>query len=156
MATTTAQRVRARLEEQGIPYELTDHPTAYTALEVAEAEHIAGNTFAKPTLLMADGKLVMAVLPAPLRVDLDKAKRALGATEVHLATESEFGSTFPDCDLGAEPPFGNLYGVPVYLDERLTASPIVFNAGSHQQTMSMALDAYLDLAKPTRADLASV
>ena len=156
MATMTAERVRARLDERGIKYELVDHPTAYTAQEVAAAEHIAGHTFAKPTMLMADGRLVMTVLPGPLRVDLDKAKRATGANEIRLATESEFASAFPDCDLGGEPPLGNLYGVPVYVDERLRADRVVFNAGSHTQTMSMALTDYLNLAEATRADIASV
>ena len=155
MPIMTAERVRAHLDEQGIRYELADHPVAYTAQEIAAAEHVAGETFAKPTLLMADGKLVMAVLPGPRRVDFDKARRALGAEEVRLAKEAEFSSAFPDCEVGAEPPFGNLYGLPVYVDERLTASPIVFNAGSHRQTMTMALSDFVDVVTPIRADLAS-
>jgi Ala-tRNA(Pro) deacylase len=155
MAMMTAERVRAYFDEQGIRYELADHPVAYTAQEIAAAEHVAGETFAKPTLLMADGKLVMAVLPGPLRVDFERARRALGVEEVRLATEAEFSSAFPDCEVGAEPPFGNLYGLPVYVDDRLTASRIVFNAGSHRQTMTMALSDFLDIVKPIRADLAS-
>ncbi len=155
MAMMTAERVRAHLDEQGIRYELDDHPVAYTAQEIAAAEHVAGETFAKPTLLMADGKLVMAVLPGPLRVDLEKAREPLGADEVRLATEAEFSPAFPDCEVGAEPPIGNLYGLPVYVDDRLTASRIVFNAGSHHQTMAMALGDFLDIVKPTRIDLAA-
>lgn len=154
MAMMTAERVRTHLDEQGIRYELADHPVAYTAQEIAAAEHVAGETFAKPTLLMADGKLVMAVLPGPLRVDFERARRALGVEEVRLATEAEFSSAFPDCEVGAEPPFGNLYGLPVYVDDRLTASRIVVNAGSHRQTMTMALSDFLDIVKPIRADLA--
>jgi Ala-tRNA(Pro) deacylase len=155
MPMMTAERVRARLDERGIHYDLVDHSLAYTAQEIAAAEHVAGESFAKPTLLMADGNLVMAVLPGPLRVDFEKARRALGAKEVRLAREAEFSSTFPDSEVGAEPPFGNLYGVPVYVDQRLTASRIVFNAGSHRQTMTMALSDFLDAVQPGQADLAS-
>ena len=150
----TAERVRAHLDELGISYDLVDHKVAYTAQEIAAAEHIAGESFAKPTLLMADGKLVMAVLPGPRRVDFEKARRALGAEEVRLANETDFSLAFPDCEVGAEPPFGNLYGLSVYVDDRLTASRIVFNAGSHRQTMAMALSDFLDVVKPIRADLA--
>jgi Ala-tRNA(Pro) deacylase len=155
MAMMTAERVRTHLDEQGIRYELADHPLAYTAQEVAAAEHVAGETFAKPTLLMADRKLVMAVMPGPLRVDFEKAREALGADEVRLANEAEFSPAFPDSEVGAEPPFGNLYGMPVYTDDRLTASRIVFNAGSHRQTMAMALSDFLEIVRPTRADLAA-
>jgi Ala-tRNA(Pro) deacylase len=155
MPIMTAERVRAHLDEQGIRYELADHPVAYTAQEIAAAEHVAGESFAKPTLLMADRKLVMAVLPGPLRVDFEKAREALGADEVRLANEAEFSPAFPDCEVGAEPPFGHLYGLPVYADDRLTASRIVFNAGSHHQTMAMALSDFLDIVKPIRADLAA-
>lgn len=155
MPIMTAERVRAHLDEQKIRYDVADHPVAYTAQEVAAAEHVAGETFAKPTLLMADGKLVMAVLPGPLRVDFQKAREALGAGEVRLANEAEFSPAFPDCEVGAEPPFGHLYGMPVYADDRLTASRIVFNAGSHHQTMAMALSDFLDIVKPIRADLAA-
>lgn len=154
MATMTAERVRTMLDERGVPYEMMDHPLAYTAQEVAAAEHISGDSFAKATLLMADGQLVMAVLPAPLKVDLEKARRVFDATEVRLATETEFQPTFPDSELGAEPPFGHLYSLPVYLDQRLTADTITFNAGSHRQTMSISLSDYLDLEQPVRADLA--
>lgn len=155
MTTMTAERVRTHLDERGVGYELVDHRPAYTAQEIAATEHIAGESFAKPTLLMADEKLVMAVMPGPRRVDFDKARRALGTDEVRLATEAEFSSAFPDCEVGAEPPFGNLYGLPVYIDERLSADPIAFNAGSHRQTMTMALSDFLDLVTPIRADLAS-
>jgi Ala-tRNA(Pro) deacylase len=155
MAMMTAERVRTHLDEQGIRYELADHPLAYTAQEVAAAEHVAGETFAKPTLLMADGKLVMAVMPGPLRVDFEKAREALGADEVRLASEAEFSPAFPDSEVGAEPPFGNLYGMPVHTDDRLTASRIVFKAGSHRQTMAMALSDFLEIVRPTRADLAA-
>jgi Ala-tRNA(Pro) deacylase len=155
MPMMTAERVRARLDELGIRYELVDHPLAYTAQEIAAVEHVAGESFAKPTLLIADGSLVMAVLPAPLRVDFEKARRALGAEDLRLAKEADFSSAFPDSEVGAEPPFGDLYGLPVYVDERLTASRIVFNAGSHRQTMTMALRDFLDAVQPIRADLAS-
>jgi Ala-tRNA(Pro) deacylase len=155
MATMTAERVRTHLDERGISYEVMDHPTAYTAQEIAAAEHISGRSFAKPVMLMADGRIVMAVMPGDARVDFDKAPGVLGAKNVRLATEAEFSSLFPDCEAGAEPPFGNLYGVPVYLDEGFESERIVCNAGSHRQTISLRLSDFLALVQPTRTDLST-
>jgi Ala-tRNA(Pro) deacylase len=112
---------------------------------------------AKPVLLMSDGALVMAVLPAPLLVDLERAAEALGAEDVRLATEPEFEPRFEDCDTGAEPIFGNVYDVPVVVDERLTQEPRVrFAAGSHTETIEVATDDYLRLVKPATASIGIV
>ena len=149
-----ANRVRKYLIEHGVGYEVEQHPLAYTAQEVAAVEHIPGRSFAKPVMLMADGDLVMAVLSATQRLDFDKASKAIGCDSVRLANEEEFAPVFPDCERGAEPPFGNLYGIPMYVDERLTPDEMVFNAGSHTETMKVATAEYLGLVKPARADLA--
>lgn len=152
-----AERVRALLDEQGLAYELHDHPEAVTAQQMAAAEHTSGWHVAKPVLLRADGELVMVVLPAPTHVDLEAAARVLGAEEVRLADEAEFTNQFPDCETGAEPPFGNVYGMPVVLDERMADHPeITFAAGSHTQSMTLRLADYLKAVEPRRARLSVV
>lgn len=155
MATLEAHRVRRFLIEHGVGYEVEHHPPAFTAQEVAAVEHLPGRMFAKPVMVLADGRLIMAVLSANRRLDLDKARKVLGSEHVRLAREEEFAPVFEDCERGAEPPFGQLYGVPVYLDEDLPTDEIVFNAGSHTETMRMSMTEYLGLVHPTRADLAA-
>lgn len=151
-----AEKVRAYLLEHGIAYEITEHREAFTAQETAAALHEPGSHVAKAVMLMADGELVMAVLAAPDHVSLSRAQAALGSKEVRLATEEEFGAVFADCDLGAAPPFGGVYGVPTYIDKRLLAAEnLVFAAGSHRHSMRLALADYLQAAHPTEADLAA-
>lgn len=150
----SADRLRAYLDSEAIPYELHEHARVVTAQQLAAAEHVSGWLVAKPVMLWAGGHLVMAVLPAPLEIDMDKARAALDVAGVRLATEDEFASVFPDCETGAEPPFGNLYDVPVYIDERLVSDPhIVFRCGSHEHTMQLGMDDYLRVAKPTPVDI---
>jgi Ala-tRNA(Pro) deacylase len=151
-------RCRERLEqlfhELGVPYRVTPHHLAYTAQEVATTEHISGYAVAKVVIVMTDDAPVMIVLPAPLRVHLEKVKRAFEAKTARLASEKEFVEFFPDCDVGAMPPFGNLYGVPVCVDRRLTVDPeITFNAGSHRETMTIA---YADFERLVRPKIAEV
>lgn len=148
----SADRVRSYLKEHDVRYETHTHPVAYTTSEVAEAENVPGSDMAKVVMLMADSGLVMAVVPGDEMVDLEKAASALDVDEVRLAEESEFSPSFPDCEEGAEPPFGTLYEIPMLVDEGL-ASRITFNAGSHTETITMGLDDYLELTKPNRADL---
>src|SRR3990172_7193008 len=105
------ERLEAYLRENKVPFQVVHHPLAYTAQEVAAAEHVPGKMLAKVVMVFADGKLVMLALPAPYRVDLSKAAAALGAREARLAHEEEFAAAFPDCEVGAMPPFGNLYDV---------------------------------------------
>ena len=151
-----AEKVRRHLVERGIAYEVTEHREAFTAQEMAAAAHVPGAWVAKAVMLMADGGLVMAVLAAPDHVSLTRAREALGHKAVRLATEAEFAAAFPDCEVGAAPPFGTLYGVPTYLDRGLLgAETIVFAAGSHRHSMRLALAAYLEGAQPTEADLAA-
>jgi Ala-tRNA(Pro) deacylase len=149
-----AEKARRHLMEHGITYEIIDHREAFTAQEKAAALHEPGARVAKVVVLMADEGLVVVVLAAPDHVSLRAARAALGCREVRLATEDEFGAVFPDCDLGAVPPFGALYGLPTYLDRRLLAADsLVFAAGSHRHSMRLTLAAYRQAARPIEADL---
>lgn len=152
---TCRERLEKLFSEQGVKFTLTSHPEVYTAQEIAAVEHVSGYTVAKTVAVAADGKLALIVLPAPHRVALDKVKRALGAKEVRLAREEEFGRVFPDCEVGAMPPFGSLYGVPVYVDRALAQDPqIVFRAGSHRETMTVAYADFERLERPQGGDFA--
>ncbi|MBI3997705.1 MAG: YbaK/EbsC family protein [Armatimonadetes bacterium] len=144
------ERLEAYLRENGVHYDVTPHPEAYTAQEIAAVEHVPGQQMAKVVMADADGRLIMLVLPAPARVDLVRLRTALGAKTVRLAREEEFASLFPDCEVGAMPPYGNLYNVPVYLDRSLADQPrITFNAGTHRETMTVKAEDYHRLVRPT-------
>lgn len=149
-----AERVRNYLMEHGVSYETHTHPEAYTTSEIAEAGHVAGGEMAKVVMLSTGDGLAMAVIPGDKMLDLKKAATVLGEGDVRLADESEFAGSFPDCETGAEPPFGALYDVPTLVDSALNSPRITFPAGTHTETITMALDDYLSLTHPTRADLA--
>jgi Ala-tRNA(Pro) deacylase len=147
-------KLEAYLRENGVPFEIHHHPPAYTAQRVAEAEHISGKMMVKVVMAFADGKMVMLAVPAPKHVSLTKAAEAIGAKEVRLAHEYEFAAAFPDCDVGAMPPFVNLYGIPVYADVELAQDEsIVFNAGTHEDTIQMKYADFERLVKPTQRRL---
>lgn len=150
------ERLQSYLEENGVPFRTHQHPSgAFTAQEVAAAEHIPGNLLAKVVMVLAGEKLAMMVLPAPRRVDLERAAGVVGAGEARLAHEDEFEGAFPDCELGAEPPFGNLYDLPTYVDESMTKSgTFYFQAGTHSDTISMEFKDYERLANPVIAEFA--
>jgi Ala-tRNA(Pro) deacylase len=150
------QRLEQLFATEGVRYQMITHPTAYTAQEVAAVEHVSGYRVAKVIMAAVDSALVMLVLPAPHRVDLLKLRKALGVETARLAREDEFAHVFPDCELGAMPPFGNLYGIAVYVDESLAHDPqIVFNAGSHRETMTVAYADFERLARPLIADIST-
>lgn len=152
----SADRVHALLDEHGIDYEVHEHPRTVDANRLAQVEEISGWDVAKPVLLNVSGQLVMAVVPAPVQVDLDKASDVLGHSEVRLATEDEFVSVFPDSDPGAEPPFGNVYDIPVFLDETLRArQTMVCRDGSHTSTVTLAVNDYVKIVGPEIVDLAT-
>src|SRR5579859_2521426 len=131
-------RLRKFLDENKIPYETHTHRVAYTAQQVAAEEHVPGRMMAKTVILHAKNVFAMAVLPAHRRLDLGALRDALKDPDVRLATEAEFVSLFPDSETGAMPPFGNLYGLPVYVDEMLAKDKeIVFNAGTHRETIKI-------------------
>lgn len=152
----SADRVHALLDEHGIDYEVHDHPRAVDANRLAQVEEISGWDVAKPVLLNVSGQLVMAVVPAPVQVDLDKASDVLGHSEVRLATEDEFVAVFPDSDPGAEPPFGTVYDIPVFLDETLRArQTMVCRDGSHTSTVTLAVNDYVKVVGPEIVDMAT-
>jgi Ala-tRNA(Pro) deacylase len=149
------EHLKYYLNEAGVHYEVSPHRTAYTAQTVAAEAHEPGWHVAKVVMAKAEGRPVMLVLSAPAHVDIAALKRGLGWEYAALAREDEFRHLFPDCDLGAMPPFGNLYGVPVYLDEQLAnEAAIVFQPGSHRTTMKIAMADYLRLVAPTLAGFA--
>ena len=144
-----AERVREHLMATGVGYSLSDHDPAFTAQELAAAEHVPGRMVAKPVILWAGGELVMAVVPATSRVDLDLAAASLAVPAVAMAQESEFAERFPDCERGAEPPFGSLYGMRTCIDVSMTTiHELVFAAGSHSRSMKIDTQDYLEAAKP--------
>lgn len=143
------ERLENYLRENGVAYQTQHHPLAYTAQEIAASEHVPGKLFAKVVMARADDKMLMVVAPATHRVDLAAVAREVGAREARLAREEEFQQSFPDCEVGAMPPFGNLYGVPVFVDESLSEDAyIVFQAGTHTDTMSMRYADYARLVQP--------
>ena len=150
------RRLEEYLRENEAPYQTQHHPRAITAQEVAATEHVAGRMFVKTVMVTTDGgEMCMLALPAPYHVDPKKAAAALGAREARLAEEGSFAETFPDCEVGAMPPFGNLYGVLVYVDETLAEDEtIVFRAGTHTDTMSVAYADFERLVEPTVANFA--
>jgi Ala-tRNA(Pro) deacylase len=149
-------KLREYLDKNGVKYEVGAHRQAFTAQEVAEAQHVKGKEVAKVVMLRSGGDFIMAVLPAPYRVDLERAKGALGKTDLALATEQEFAGLFPQCEAGAMPPFGNLYRLPVYVDQTLTRDDdIVFNAGTHTQTVKMKYADFARLVQPTVVSIAA-
>ena len=150
-----AEKVRSYLMEHGIPYRMDIHQLAYTAQDIAHVEHIPEQQIAKAVMVQADGQLVMAVVAGDRHLDLEKTRKALGATTVRLAQEAEFSPAFPDCEKGAEPPFGVLYNVGTVVDVGLKSPRITFNAGTHTSTISMELSDYLALTRPMVVDIAS-
>jgi len=144
-----AARLKDFLDENPIPYSVMTHTTAYTAQGAAVTMQISGNELAKTVVLWAGEDMILAVLPAPNHVRLDKLAAELGKP-VRLASEEEFNNVFPDCELGAMPPFGSLYNLPMYVDESLAADEmIVFNAGTHRDAIRMRYEDFARLAKPT-------
>jgi Ala-tRNA(Pro) deacylase len=149
------ERLESYLRQQQVGFDVQQHLTAFTAQEIAETEHIPGKQVAKTVVAWADGELILLVLPASLHVDLARLTAALGAKAIRLAHESEFVDTFPDCEVGAMPPFGNLYDLPVYVDRSLTNNEIVvFPAGTHTESMSVRFADYARLVEPTIVEFA--
>ena len=143
------QKLKEFLDKQGIKYITIRHSLAYTAQEIAASAHIPGKELAKIVMVKIDGKMTMTVLPATHNVDLELLKKVAGANKVELATEEEFEGMFPGCDVGAMPPFGNLYGLDVFAAESLAEDKeIAFNAGSHAELIKLAYKDFERLVKP--------
>ncbi|HEU4685257.1 MAG TPA: YbaK/EbsC family protein [Nitrospira sp.] len=143
------QRLQSYLDGRKVPYQVVTHPRASTAHEAAERLDVPGRLFAKVVVVKADGRFVMLVLPSSWKVDLKQVQDILDFPHVRLATEEELGRLFPDCEIGSMPPFGNLYGMPVYVDEMLTRDEeIFFDAGSHVGAIKLRYRDFADLVQP--------
>ena len=143
------KKVADYLDTNHVRYIVITHSPAYTAQGIAALAHIPGKQMAKTVIVRANGKFMMAVLPASQHVDLRLLRSVLGTPDVHIAQESEFEALFPGCELGAMPPFGNLYDMPIYCETSLRDDrQIAFNAGSHRELIQMDFDDYLQLVKP--------
>jgi Ala-tRNA(Pro) deacylase len=148
-------RLKSFLDENKVQYTLMSHSPAYTAQAAAATLHVPGKELAKTVVLRAGEETVLAVLPASFHVDLKALSGVVGKT-LRLATEQEFGDLFPDCELGAMPPLGNLYNLRVFVDESLAADEeIVFNAGTHRDAIRMRYADFARLARPTVTSLAA-
>lgn len=151
---TCLDRLEAYLRAHQVSFQTQRHYRAATAQQVAASQHVPGQLMAKVVMVFADEQLVMLVLPASHQLDLAKAAAGLGVQTLRLATEREFAFVFPDCEVGAMPPFGNLYGLPVYVDGLLAEDElIVFQTGTHTDTMSMWYVDYARLVAPVVLDL---
>ncbi|HKF21866.1 MAG TPA: YbaK/EbsC family protein [Candidatus Angelobacter sp.] len=151
------QKLKDFLDSQRVKYVVISHSIAYTAAEIAALAHIPGKELAKTVMVKIDGALAMAVVSASQHVKLGALKGATFADDIELASESEFKESFPDCEVGAMPPFGNLYGMPVFADESLSRDKeIAFNAGSHRELVRIAWPDYERLVEPTVLRIGSV
>jgi len=142
-------RILSYLEDHGADFEHTRHPTTYTATELAHVEHVPERTVAKTVVFLGDEVFAMAVLPADERVDLEELRLTLGLDRLRLATEEEVAKLFPDCEIGAMPPLGPLFGLAVYVDNRLAEQQMIeFNGGTHRDEIRMSYDEFARLADP--------
>lgn len=142
-------KLKEFLDTKKVKYVTISHSQAFTAMEVAESAHVRGRDLAKTVILKVDGKLIMMVLPATQKVDLDRFRSSTKAVSVELASERDFRADFPGCELGAMPPFGNLYGMDVYADPRLAEDDeIAFNAGTHTELIRLAYKDFERLVMP--------
>jgi Ala-tRNA(Pro) deacylase len=150
------KRLQEFLDASGVKYEVSPHQVAYTSQEIAAASRISGKDIAKVVMVRRGEALVMTVLPAACKVGMDRLEKILGASRITIAREQEFAGLFPDCDTGAMPPFGNLYGVEVYVDEELATHPqIVFQAGNHHELVTMTYADFARLVQPKVAEFCS-
>jgi Ala-tRNA(Pro) deacylase len=142
-------RLKDYLDSEGVRYVNLFHSVAYTAQDIASVTHISGKAIAKTVMVSLDNQLAMAVVPGSMHVDLERLKSVAGAGNIDLATEAQFRSAFPDCETGAMPPFGHLYGMPVFVDENLAGeTEIVFNAGTHRELVIMSYTDFERLVHP--------
>jgi Ala-tRNA(Pro) deacylase len=150
------ERLINYLDTNAIPYIVITHSPAYTAQGVAGLAHIPGRELAKTVIVSLDGKLTMAVLPANYHVDLSLLKKGAGAASASVASEDDFANTFPQCETGAMPPFGNLYGIAVFADESLEKDKeIAFNAGTHRELIRMGWQDFKKLVQPRIVKIAA-
>jgi len=148
-------RIKNHLEENHVPYLPLIHPSSYTSQGAAAVMHVSGREVAKTVVVQAGGTYFLAVMPASYHVNVEKLANAIGHP-ARLATEGEFSSLFPDCEIGAIPPLGELYGLRVFVDESLAADrEIIFNAGTHRDAIRMTYDDFVSLVRPTKCSFAT-
>jgi Ala-tRNA(Pro) deacylase len=148
-ASMPARKLMEFLDANNVKYTTITHSTAYTSQEIAAITHIRGQELAKTVIVKVDGRMAMAVLPAAYQVNLSALRAVVGANSLSLATEAEFRGLFPECETGAMPPFGNIYGMPVYVEESLTRDrEIAFNAGTHKELIQLAYEDFARLVHP--------
>lgn len=144
-----AARLKDFLDEKHIKYVTIDHSPAFTAQEVAHSAHIPGKEVAKTVIVRIDGEMAMVVTPASESVHLGELRKALGAEQITIAKEHEFKDAFPDCETGAMPPFGNLYGMKVFVSPKLREDEeIAFNAGTHKELVRLGYADFERLVDP--------
>lgn len=143
------RKLKDFLDKHEIKYVSVVHSPAYTAQEIASRAHIKGKRLAKTVMVKIDGNMAMAVLPASSKVDFDYFRKEIGARSVGLAAEEDFQGRFPDCEVGAMPPFGNLYGMDVYVDQSMAGDDeIAFSAGTHTELIKLPFVDFKRLVKP--------
>ncbi len=144
------KKITEFLDSHQILYQHCTHSPAYTAQGLAHVQHVSGKELAKVVMVVADGKMIMTVLPGSHRIELEPLAKLLRCENIRLATEEEFKDLFPDCELGAMPPFGNLYDIPVWVDQTLeTHSAMTFNAGTHVETIQLSFVDFKRLVAPS-------
>ncbi len=150
------QKLKHFLDDNAVRYVSIEHSPAYTSQEIAESAHIRGKELAKTVMATIEGSMAMLVLPASERVDLELLRQSLGTESVEIAKEDEFGSLFPDCEVGAMPPFGNLYDMEVFVSPHLAEDvEIAFNAGSHTELLRMNYSDFERLVSPVKIRLST-
>lgn len=143
------QKLKEFLDSHNVKYVTISHSRAFTAQETAASAHVPVKELAKTVIVKIDGKMAMAVLPASCKVDFDLLKKATASATIEIANEKEFKDLFPDCEIGAMPPFGNFYGMEVFVAKSLTEDrEIAFNAGSHRELVKLAYRDFEKLVKP--------
>jgi Ala-tRNA(Pro) deacylase len=143
------KKLREFLDKNAVKYVTMSHSPAYTAQEIAASAHVAGKELAKTVMVKVDGAMALAVLPATLNVNFQLLRDLVGSERVELATENDFRDAFPECELGAMPPFGNLYGMQVYVAQQLAEDELIaFNAGSHTELIQLAYEDFERLVAP--------
>ena len=143
------KEIKKFLDSKQVKYRHFTHPQAFTASETAEAQHVSGRELAKSVIVVADDRLVLAVIPANDRLDVEKLSHLVGAASIRLATEEDFAEVFAGCEVGAEPPLGKLYDVPVWLDASFEDHEnITFNAGTHTDTIQMRVGDFEKVEEP--------
>jgi Ala-tRNA(Pro) deacylase len=148
-----ALKIKELLQKEGVDYEILEHPLTYTASETAQAQHIPGHRMVKSVIVKGDEKWLLCVLPATHHIDFDRLKREFGFKHAVLASEDEISALFPEYEVGAMPPFGQLASIPVYVDKDLLENEnIAFNAGTHTDLLRIRFKDFTHLVEPIFGD----